>query len=187
MPDDRKLLFAVLWRDDKEEQHVDLATVDILSGKIERLGLDPLPVFSLDLDISPNGKWAVLADTSTLNDQVCLLINLEKRMLECLTLEKGQYLSSRFTDNESVVYVHRLKTSVGIYISRIDKDESKPLVLGLNRANLILSVKDKIILSGATYDNYKCSGVYVINRDGSDLRRLSYLGQECLTDEELMR
>jgi len=33
------------------------------------------------------------------------LINLEKRMLECLTLEKGQYLSSRFTDNESVVYV----------------------------------------------------------------------------------
>lgn len=163
-PDDEKVLFAVLWRDDKEVQHVDLATVDIARGNIERLGMDPLPVYSIDLDVSPDGKWAALAETSTLDDQVCLLVNLEKRTLECLTFERGHYISTRFTfDSDAIGYVHRLKTLVGIYISKIDGTENMLLVSGLSSAKILLVDEKEIVFNGATYDNYRCSNIYVIN------------------------
>lgn len=188
-PDDEKVLFAVLWRDDQEEQHVDLATVDTISGIIERLGMDPLPVYSFDLNISPDGKWAVLAETTTLNNQVCLLVNLEKRTLECLTFERGWYSTVRFTpDSHSVLYDHSKEIrGAALYRSKIDGTENTLLVLGLSSFKILLVDEKEIVFSGATYDNYKCSNIYVINLDGSDLRRLSYLGQECLTDEELTR
>lgn len=188
-PDDSKVLFAVLWRDEQEAQHVDLATVDIMSGSIERLGFDPLPVYSLDLDISPDGKWAVLAETSTLDERVCLLVNLEKKTLECLRLERGWYQSTRFTpDGRSIVYDHSPKIAgSALYRSQIDGMAHTLLVSGLSSMEILLIYEDQIIFRGATNDNYRCSNVYVVNLDGSDLRRLLFLGQECLTDKDLMR
>jgi|YNPNPStandDraft_1061719.scaffolds.fasta_scaffold58705_2 hypothetical protein len=189
-PEDNKVLFSVIWRDSDETQHVDLAMVDIASGKIERLGMDPLPVFSLDLDISPDGKWAVLAENTTLNNQVCLLIDLEKRVLDCFSFEAGWYQTVRLTlDSHSIVYSHNrgIKDPSSIFVSKIDGTEHKVLVSGLSSARILLIDERKIVFSGATYDNYRCSSIYVINLDGSNFRQLSYLGQECLTDEELKK
>ncbi|RME58631.1 hypothetical protein D6779_06110 [Candidatus Parcubacteria bacterium] len=185
-PGDSKVLFSVMWRDN-DKTHADLATVDMESGMIKRLGMYPLPVFSLDLDISPDGKWAVLAETATLDNQVCLLVNLEQRTLDCLPLGKGHYISTRLTPNENIVFVHRLRTSVGVYASEIGGTENKLLVSGLSSARIFWTDKGEVIFSGATYDNYKCSSIYIVNLDGSDFRRLSYLGEECLTDDELKK
>lgn len=187
-PDDSKVLFAVLWRDEQKGQHVDLATVDIVSGVIERLGFDPLPVYSHDLDISPDGKWAVLAETSALDERVCLLVNLEKKTLECLTFERGWYRTVRFVPDNSLIYSHnkKIRNAVALYHSKIDGMNIR-LVSGLSSMEILLIYEEQVVFRGATNDNYRCSNVYVVNLDGSDLRRLSFLGQECLTDKDLMK
>jgi Tol biopolymer transport system component len=189
-PDDSKVFFSLIWRDSDKTQHVDLATVDMASGVIERLGMDPLPVFSLDLDISPDGQWAVLAEAAApLDHQVCLLIHLKKGTLDCPTFERGWYQSARFADNRSIVYGHsrEIKEDSSILLSKTDGTGNKLLVSGLSSARILWVDQGEIVFSGATYDNYKCSSIYIINLDGSDFRRLSYLGQECLTDEELKK
>lgn len=190
-PDDGKVFFSLIWRDSDKTQHVDLATADMAGGVIERLGMDPLPVFSLDLDISPDGKWAVLAETATpLDNQVCLLVNLEQRTLDCLSLERGWYQTVRFASGtHSIVYSHsrEIEEASSIFLSKIDGTENKLLVSGLSSARILLVGQGEVVFSGATYDNYKCSSIYIINLDGSDIRRLSYLGQECLTDEDLQK
>lgn len=186
-PDDKKVLFAVAWQNEKGTDRVDLASVDILSGKIEYLGIDSLYSLPFELDISPDGKWAAM-DVSTLDDQVCLLIEMGERRLKCLMLEKGHYISPKFINNQSLIYVHRLNKEVGIFVLRIDNGEKKKQpVSGLNRARIIAGTDNFIIFSGATYENYKCESIYAIKLDGSDFRRLSYLGEECLTEDALSR
>ncbi|MDK1080409.1 MAG: hypothetical protein QGD88_02930 [Anaerolineae bacterium] len=183
-PDDEKVLFAVLWRDDQEEKHVDLATVDIANGTIEKLGLYPLQVYSSALDISPDGKWIALAETSTLSDQVCLLVNLERKTLKCLKFERGWYLSTRFTpDSNYIIYSQSIKGRNSLYRSKIDGMENTLLVSGLLSADILLINENDIVFSGAPYKNYKCSNIYIINQDGSNFRQLSYLGENCLTDK----
>lgn len=179
--DNTKALFSVLWADEQGTQNSDLAFVDISSREVEMLGMRPLPFFSLDLDISPDGKRVVYSDASTLQNKVCNIVNLEEKTLECLELGKGWYQSIRFTpDNNRIVFAHGKDSEINIFISDIERTEYQKLVSGLLSAKILFMGEHEFVFSGSTYDNYKCANIYVINYDGSNFRKLTYLDQQCL-------
>ncbi len=181
-PDDEKILFSLTWHGEDKTVYADLATVDITTGQIERLDITDLQVAFNDLDISSDGKWVVL-DMVSLNNNVCLLVNLERRYVDCLSIEEGWYLSAKFMpDNTHIVYSHNKKidSPSSIMLSRIDGTQTQELVSGFVKAIWIqLVTNNEIVFVGTAYPDSPCSYVYVINQDGSDLRKLSYLGGQC--------
>lgn len=186
-PDNNQILFSYNWHGNNGETYAGLAMIDIITKKVIELDIAKFQVAFHNLDISFDGEWAA-TNMVTLDNQVCLLINLKRQETECLTYEKGWYLSTRFTPNSDyVVYSHtkEIDPPSSIMISKIDGTENKVLVSGLVRsASIRLVTNNEIVFVGTAYDNLRCSHVYVINQDGSDLRKLSYLGEDCLTDKE---
>jgi tricorn protease-like protein len=188
MPNDDKVIFSYTWGGENQATSSDLALVDIENGDVESLNVVGFLSDFFEIEVSPDGKWAV-TNMVTLNNRVCLLVNLETRSVECLRGEKGWYTSGMFLpDSEHIVYSHTKESRFPamIILSRIDGTEDHVLVSGLLHLAWIQVVSEKeIVFVGGTYDNPACSYVYIINQDGSDLRRLAYLGEDCITDEEV--
>jgi len=186
MPNDDKVIFAYTWGGENQETSSDLALVDIASGEVESLHIAGFLSDFFEISVSPDGKWAA-TNMVTLNNRACFLVNLIERKVECLNGEKGWYTSVRFLpDSEHVVYSHQkeINSPTTIILSRIDGTENRVLVTGLLHLAWIQVVSAKeIVFVGGTYDNPPCSHVYIINQDGSDLRRLAYLGEDCIADE----
>lgn len=191
MPNDDKVIFSYYVQGgDNRIAYSDLALVDIESGKVESLNIVGFQSDFFELTVSPDGKWAATGMV-TLDDRVCLLVNLEMRRIECLNnVEKGFYLSVVFLpDLEHVVYSHVEKitsptTPSKILLSNIDGSESRVLVSGLVRIPAIRLVSAReIVFVGGTYDNPAYDYVYIVNQDGSDLRRLVYLGGQRITND----
>lgn len=189
MPNDDKAIFSYSTQGrDNQITYSDLALVDIETGKIESLHITGFLSDFFYLNISPDGKWAV-TDMVALNNRVCLLVNLEARSVECLNIEKGFYHSAVFLpDSERIVYSYVEKitspaTPSKILLSNIDGSEHRVLVSGLNNGGILTVSPGEIVFVGATYDNPSYMYVYVINQDGSDLRRLSYLGEQRITKD----
>lgn len=187
-PDDKKVLFAVAWQDEKGTDRAALASVDILSGEIEYL-MSTLPFFPFEMDVSTDGKWAAM-DISTLDNRVCLLIDLENKTTKCFTLEKGWYQTVKFTRNSNaVLYNHSKNLGDASVLYRLQINDPYPVVLvnGFRSIEILVVGKRDVVFKGATYGDYRCDNIYLISVDGSDFRRLSYLGEECLTEAELSR
>jgi len=182
---DEKILFSYTWHDEDQKVKSDLATVEVTTGKIEQLNISDLQISFFDLGTSRDNKWAAL-EMATLNNQVCLLIDLEKYAIKCLTIEKGWYHSPRFTSNsEQIAFSHRkeIDSPTSVMLSNLDGTNIQTLVSGFSIVGILAITDNEIIFGGATYKDPKCGNVYIINLDGSDLRKLSYLGGECSSDE----
>lgn len=185
-PDDDKVIFSYIWADNDQITHSDLATVDIETGIIESLHITSFQSDFFELNISADSKW-LATNMVALNDQVCLLISMEERSVKCLTIEKGWYHSTKFLpDLQYIVYTHRkeINSPTRIMISKIDGTETRELASGFVVAEVYTVSANEIIFGGTTFDNPKCGYIYVINEDGSDLRKLSYMGENCLVDNE---
>jgi Tol biopolymer transport system component len=186
MPDDDKVIFSYTWDGENQETSSDLALVDIATGEVESLHIAGFVSDFFEISVSPDGKWAATS-TVTLNNRVCFLVNLIAREVKCLDGEEGWHISVKFLpDSEHVVYSHQkeINSPTTIMLSRIDGTENRVLVTGLLHLAWIQVVSAKeIVFVGGTYDNPPCSHVYIINQDGSDLRRLAYLGEDCIADE----
>lgn len=187
MPNDDKVIFSYYVQGgDNQIAYSDLALVDIESGKVESLNIVDFQSDFFELTVSPDGKWAATGMV-TLDDHVCLLVNLEMRSVECLNGEKGWYISPVFLpDMAHIVYSHNKKidSPSSIILSSIDGTEDRVLVSGLRAGSVVTTVSSsgEIVFVGRTYDN-PASYVYVINQDGSDLRRLVYLGGQRVTND----
>ncbi|WKZ35272.1 MAG: hypothetical protein QY332_16790 [Anaerolineales bacterium] len=185
-PEDDKVLFSFTWHGNDGNVYADLATIDITTRQVEQLNINGFQVAFYGLDTSLDGKW-VVTDMVTLDSQICLLVNLEQRNTKCLVYEKGWYDSVNFTpDNNHIVYSHNkeIGSPSSILFSKIDGTENRILVSGLAKSAWIqLAADNEVVFIGTAYDNLTCSHVYIINQDGSDLRKLAYLGEECITDE----
>lgn len=187
MPDDDKLIFTYTWAGENQATTSELALIDIETGVVEPLHITGFLSDFFEIDVSPDGKW-VVTSMVTLNDQVCSLVNLEMRTVECLNGETGWYTSAMFfPDSQHVVYSHskEIGSPTVIMISRIDGTKDRELVSGLVRLAGIRAVSSReVVFIGGSYENPACSYVYVINHDGSDLRKLAYLGEDCLVEGE---
>lgn len=188
MPNDDKVIFTYTWGGENKTPTSELALVDIKTGEVEPLHITGFLSDFFEIDVSPDGKWAV-TNMVTLNNRVCFLVNLETRKVECLDGEEGWYTSVMFLpDSQRVVYSHskEIDSPTEIAISKIDGTEYLTLVSGLNQLSWIQVVSNKeIVFLGGSYENPACSYVYIINQDGSDLRRLAYLGEDCINKDDL--
>ncbi|MEW6287807.1 MAG: WD40 repeat domain-containing protein [Chloroflexota bacterium] len=186
MPNDDKVIFSYYTQGgDNQIAYSDLALVDIKSGKVESLKITGFLSDFFELAVSPDGKWAATGMV-TLDDRVCLLVNLETRSVECLNGEKGWYTSAMFLpDMKHIVYGHNKKidSPSNIILSSIDGSENRVLVSGLTGGGILLVSGGEIVFVGGTYDNPAYDYVYIINQDGSDLRRLVYLGGRRITND----
>lgn len=185
MPDDKKIIFSYVLRSENQRTYSDLALVNIETGDVELLNIVGFQADFFEIDVSPNGKW-VATNMVTLDDRVCLLVNLETRRVECLNGEKGWYSSGMFLpDSKHVVYSHfkEIRYPSSIILSKIDSTESQELVSGLAGGGILIVSFSEIVFVGGTYDNPAYSYIYVINQDGSDLRRLVYLGGERVSND----
>lgn len=185
MPNDEKVIFSYTWGGENQPTSSDMALVDIETGEVESLNIAGFLSDFFEINVSPDGKWAVTGMV-TLNNRVCLLVNLETRSVECLNGEKGWYTSGMFLpDLEHIVYSHfkEIRSPSSIIISTIAGTENRELVSGLAGGGILMVSSSEIVFIGGTYDNPACSYVYIINQDGSDLRRLAYLGEDCITDD----
>ncbi len=185
-PNDDKVFFYVTWHSDDGTMYADVATIDIATGNIEQLNITYFQAGFYGLEISSDGKWAV-TNTITPDNLVCFLINLETHQVECLNIKKGTYTSSKFAlDNTHIVYSYTkdVASPSSIMLSKIDGAKNKVLVSGLVRlARIPIVTNDEFVFIGREYNDLVCAHVYVMNLDGSDLRKLSYLGGECSSNE----
>ncbi len=184
-PNDDMIFFSYNWHSDNGETHAGLATIDLITGAIVELDIAEFQIAFHDIDVSSDGEW-VATDMVALDKQVCLLINLERQKVECMTFNEGWYSSVNFTNsNDYIAYSHhrKINSPSSIMLSKIDGTENQQLVSGLAIAEILFVTNNEIVFAGATYDKPKCGYLYVINHDGNDLRKLSYLGEQCLSEE----
>ena len=185
-PDDEKIFYDFTWHSEDGTMHTNIASVNITTGIIEQLNVADFQAAFYNMEISPDGKW-IVTGMITMDDQVCFLVNLEERQTKCVTVEKGWYSSPKFTlDSSQVVYSHHKKITSpsNLMLSNIDNSENKVLVSGLvNPGWIPIITDDEIVFIGRSFDNLRCANVYIINIDGSDLRKLSYLGEQCRNED----
>lgn len=96
----------------------------------------------------------------------------------------------KFTrDSSAVLYNHSKDLRDPSVIYRLQIDDPQPVVLvnGFRSIEILMAGKRDVVFRGATYGDYRCDNIYLISLDGSDFRRLSYLGEECLTEEDFAR
>lgn len=182
MPDERSLLFEVAWSD-----HSDPATVDVDTGEIEYIdapgGGNRFP------EISPDGRWILVSceGGEPGGAWALCLINREARTKTTLTDEQGfdPRFSGQFTpDSQFVVYLTTDASLSGegrLYRVGIDGQDKLLLVSGLNvGGGLALPPGQEVVFSCPDTDRPACSWVCVVNLDGTDVRRLTYLGEQCV-------
>jgi|GEM_PF-2185933 len=185
MPDDKEVIFTYTWGSENQATTSDMALIDTESGEVEPLHISGFLSDFFEINVSPDGKWAV-TNMVTLNNRVCFLVNLESRKVECLDGEEGWYTSAMFLpDSQHVVYSHNkeINSPTTIMISKIEGTENRELVSGLTGGGVSIVSSKEIVFVGVTHDNPGCRHVYIINQDGSDLRRLAYLGEDCLVED----
>lgn len=183
--DNSKILFSYHWINDDGLNHSGLATVSIATRNIEKIHISDFQISLFDLDTSSDGKWAA-TDITTLDNQACFLIDLEMKQMTCLTFEKGWFTTVRFTPNSKyVVYGHNKKifSPHSLVISKIDGTENRILASGFEGIIVLNVTNQEVVFAGSTYETPNCSSVYLINQDGTNLRELSYLGNQCFSTE----
>ena len=186
-PNDDRILFAFKWNGEDNRFYTKLATTDIKSKEITQLEIENLQATFYNIESSLDGKW-VVSDMVTQNNQVCFLTDLEEQEVKCLIYQEGWYSSVKFTpDSNYIVYDHSksITDTTSIVRSKIDGTENKVLVSGfLGAAPLIITQNEIIFAADTLFNSKRCSHMYAINLNGSNFRKLSYLGEKCSSGEK---
>ena len=177
-PDGQGVIFDIALPDNS-----DLAIVDIDSGEIDFMYAPERVDF--EATISPDNNWILTYCEPTPPGAGFVLCILDREtnkrfhlVDEALNIGPG----SRFTlDSQSVVYIAPMENEGLLYRIDIEDRAKHLLVSGLHPQETILGVSSEDVVFTCTYpENIACRWVCVVGLDGSDMRRLTYLGEHCI-------
>jgi Tol biopolymer transport system component len=184
-PDERHVVFAVGWED-----HTDPAFVNIETGDIELV--DAPGIFNTDPVVSPDGRWILVSCEGRqfgAGFQLCLIDRRTGRRNHLIDEVTNLARTGEFTpDGRSVVYTAPLGETTGQgQLFRIDLEsrEKHLLVSGLHSTAGILGVNSTHVAFTCTFpERPACYWVCVVDLEGRDVRRLTYLGENCRDSDE---
>ena len=181
-PDEQAVVFQVDW-----PNRVNLASVTVADARIEMLysrgGVNAFPAVSPDgrsILVScdseePGGFWALC------------IIDWETRGRRQLTDDEGSdpMLGGLFApDGRAVVYFTSPRTMEWdgrIYVTGGGGEGKRLLVSGLTPVGGLLAVtSEDAVFPCAVATRPSCRWVCVVDLDGADVRRLTYLGERCV-------
>jgi Tol biopolymer transport system component len=177
-PDEEQVLFEVTT-----SNRIDLAIVDVASGKVQFLDLGG--GFNMWPEMSPDGKWILVACEHGTQPGfgLCLLDrdqHVRMYLVDDVVLQCG-----KFTPNGQ--YAIFVAAPEGIFgqgeLYRVDLDGQNKLLLvsGLDPGAAVFGVTNHdAVFTCDNADKPACYGLCVVGLDGSDVRRLTYLGERCI-------
>ena len=180
-PDGKAVLFSVTWQD-----FSDPVTLDLETGKAELI--DAPGLMNTEPVLSADGRWILVAcEGRKLSAGLVLcVIDLESRARTYLVDEAVNLLpGSQLTPDDRYALYVALEggsvTNAKLFRIRVADKEKKLLVSGLSSANPILAVSnDSVIFACTLPERPACSWVCVVDLEGKEVRRLTYLGESCI-------
>lgn len=181
-PDEQAVVFQVDW-----PNRINLASVTVAEGRIEMLyargGVNTFPT------VSPDGRSILVScDSEEPGGFFALcIIDWETRRRRHLTDDEGfdPMLGGLFApDGSAVVYFtspRSMEWDGRIYITGVDGEGKHLLVSGLTPVGGLLAVtSEDAVFPCAAAIRPSCRWVCVVGLDGTDVRRLTYLGERCI-------
>lgn len=176
--DDGHVVFEVGSND-----RIDLAIVDVGTGEVQFLdlqgGLNKWP------QMSPDGEWILVAceDPTQGGFSLCLLDRsqrIRRQLVDDLVTNGGEFTP----DGLSVVYVAVVGGVFGegrLYRAGLDGEGRRQLVSGLHPGADVLALTNRdVVFTCSSAERPACRWVCVVDIDGGDVRRLTYLGEQCV-------
>jgi Tol biopolymer transport system component len=181
MPDGQTVIFVVAWSD-----HSNLATIDSESGEIEYLNVPG--IMNIEPRVSPDGHTILVSCEGRQPGAgfVLCIYDMNSGIREYLVDESINVIpGSRFTpDGLSVVYsapIGGINGEGHIYRIDLDDGDKHVLVSGLHSTDGVLGVtSDDVVFTCRVPERPTCSQICVVGLNGSDVRRLTYLGEQCI-------
>jgi hypothetical protein len=177
-PDEAQVIFEVKWND-----RIDLAIVELTSGKVQYLELGG--GFNMWPEISPDKKWILVAceHPTQAGFSLCLLDQAQR--VSTYLVDDVIFVNGEFTlDGQYVVYVavpEGIRGQGELYRVALDGQNKLLLVSGLDSgAGVIGATTDDAVFTCSSAEQPTCFGVCVIGLDGNDVRRLTYLEEQCI-------
>jgi hypothetical protein len=180
-PDEKAVIFDVAWSD-----HINLAIIEIDSGDLEILNISGL--MNIEPHVSSDGRLILLSCEGRKLGAgfVLCLFDRETRTREYLVDKAINVIpGSQFTpDGLSVVYTAPIDSVLGearLYRVDLEDKSSHILVSGLTTGATVRGTTlEDVVFSCRFPDRPACSWLCVVGLDGSDVRRLTYLGDHCI-------
>lgn len=176
--DEAQVVFEV-----KSGDRIDLAIVDVASGKVQYLELGG--GFNMWPEISPDGKWILVAceHETQAGFGLCLLDgdkHIRRYLVDDVVFQGGKFTP----DGQYAVYVAAPEGVFGqgeLYRVGLDGQNKLLLVSGLDSgAGVLGATAHDAAFTCSNAEKPGCYGVCVVGLDGSDVRRLTYLGERCI-------
>ncbi|MEW6568451.1 MAG: hypothetical protein AB1449_09875 [Chloroflexota bacterium] len=180
--DEQTVVFEVGW-----SNAIKVAAVDLASGHIDVV--DTPGAANTYPRVSPDGRWIVVSceDGDPGGNWALCLIDREARTRTTLTDDEGYdpLLGGLFTPDGQFVVYFTGDTSLGgdgrVYRIGIDGQDKLLLVSGIYQGDALLATTERETVFSCGYpETPACSWVCVVNLDGTDVRRLTYLGDQCV-------
>ena len=177
-PDEEKVIFEVTT-----SNRIDLATVDLVNGKVQFLDLQG--GFNMWPEVSPDGKWILVTCESETQAEFNLCLLDQGQRASRYLVDEQVSVNGEFTpDSQHVVYVAVIRGGIdqgALYRVGIDGQNKRLLVSGLHfGADVIGVTKDDVVFTCSNAEQPACRWVCVVGLDGSDVRRLTNLGEWCI-------
>jgi Tol biopolymer transport system component len=177
-PDEAQVVFEVKWND-----RIDLAVVDVTSGKVQYLELKG--GFNTSPKISPDGKWILVACENQNQGGFSLCLLDQAHRIRRYLVDDMVFVSGEFTpDSQYVIYVATPDGTLGqgeLYRVDLNGQNKLLLVSGLDPGDGVLgATANDAVFTCSSDQKPACFGVCVVGLDGSDVRRLTYLGERCI-------
>jgi Tol biopolymer transport system component len=177
-PDEEQVVFEVTT-----SNRIDLAIVELASGKVQYLDLGG--GFNMWPEVSPDGKWILVAcEHPTQGGFSLCLLDRDQRVSNYLVDDQVSVNGEFTPDSQHVVYVGVIRGSLSqgeLYQVGIDGKNKRLLVSGLHPgANVIGVTTHDVVFTCSNSEQPACRWVCVVGLDGSDVRRLTYLGKHCI-------
>jgi Tol biopolymer transport system component len=185
-PDEEKLIFSITWY---ETDTVGLATINMDGSNLQNIGT-PRGKLNEGPKISPDGEKILVLCSGTDTDSgqpgfmLCIMNSdgAERILLTKSGSYHGTYLFS--PDSQSIIYSEAewggligLIDKPYYQIRRIDIDgKNLHTILDWHRAINVLALSDDggEIIFMDRYDKGKTTKIYIVNKDGTNLRHLAY-------------
>lgn len=177
-PDEAQVVFEV-----KASQRIDLAIEDLASDKVQYLDMGG--GFNMWPEISPDGKWILVAcEHETQPGFGLCLLDRDRRARRYLVDDVVSGGGDFAPNGQFVVYVAINDGIFGdrhLYKVSQDGQSKEHLVSGLHPGTTVLGIAENdVIFTCSNPEAPACRWVCVVGLDGSDVRRLAYLGERCI-------
>jgi len=181
-PDEQSIVFQVGWSDATK-----VASVDLASGDIQVI--DAPGAMNTFPEVSPDGRWVLVSCEGGESGGLwaLCLIDREARTRTYLADDEGfdPMFGGLFTpDGQWVVYYTSDASLSGggrVYRVGIGGEDKLLLASGLRPSGVMLAATAQEAVFPCRYpDRPACDWVCVVNLDGTDPRRLTYLGERCV-------